>query len=123
MTRVKLPRDVAESIEQLRSEGFENRYIIECALNTKEPCVLTMFASEVSFDDLMAALTYGYDVKGTPADEIYTYYRHHQNNVWDYGDDSRDPDYHRSQGALDAVEYVLDELNVKIIGINEKEER
>jgi hypothetical protein len=120
--KVKLPRPVADSIEQLRGEGFDNRYIIECSLNDGDPCVLTDFVNDVGFTQLMQALVEGYDVKGTPEDEIRNYYRNNQHNAWEYEDgDEDDPSYHRSQGVIEAVEFVLDELNVKIKGINEEE--
>jgi hypothetical protein len=121
MTRVKLPRPVAESIEQLRSDGFDNRYIIECALSTDEPCVLTEFASNVSFTQLMQALVEGYDVKGTPEDEIYAYYRKNQHEAWETQElDDEQLAYEVSSARMEAVEFTLNELNVIIKGINEK---
>jgi hypothetical protein len=118
--KVKLPRPVADSIEQLRGEGFDNRYIIECSLNDGDPCVLTDFVNDVGFTQLMQALVEGYDVKGTPEDEIRSYYRNHQHNVWEYEEDDG-PLYHHSQGVIEAVEFVLDELNWRVKGINEGE--
>jgi hypothetical protein len=118
-SRVKLPRDVAQSIEQLRKDGFDSRDIIEIAIQSKGT-VLYDYANNISFDDLLDAITNGYDVKGTVHEEVRDYYREAQHVVWDYPDETEDPHYHRNAGIVDAVEFVLNELNVTIEGVNDK---
>lgn len=115
--RVKLPRPVADEIEQFRYDGFETRDILEQAINSKGGEICD-YAANVSFDALVSALVNGYDVKGTPHDEVSAYYNEMKRTAWDYPEDTEDPHYHYARGAEDAIDFVLDELNIKIKGVN-----
>jgi hypothetical protein len=113
MNKVTLPQAVAEAIEDLRALGFRNRDILDVISEgtgneslRHTVAAIADYAND-QFDDLLHALVAGYTVERTPEEEIRSYFEGLEERVDDYSD-----------GLHDGIKYVLDQLDIKIEGVN-----
>lgn len=120
MSKVKLPREVAEAIDYYRSVGYMNRAIldvIEELISAPSGNILKAFVNQDddNFDLLLQALVNGYEEEETPEDKLLKYYLD-QKKVCVGGGDSHDKQY--AEGAMDGVLMTLTLLNFKVEGVN-----
>lgn len=120
MTKVKLTREVAEAIEEMRNAGKTNYSILrqaEGAVVTTSYLTLRRWAFDTggagSPDLLMAALTNGYEIEKTPEDAVREYYEKARatRRYSGYGQSF-------TEGRVVGVQHTLDLLGIKIGGIN-----
>jgi Protein of unknown function (DUF1642) len=114
MSKVTVPREVAEAIEYFKAEEYENRDIL---IRVEEGTFNESYENHVdalqkystaNYNDLLLALVNGYNVEKTPEEEIRGYYA----EVIDL----YTHDY--SNGLQVGIVYVLDKLGIKIEGVN-----
>lgn len=118
MDKVRLPREVAEAIEGLRSLGY-GPYAIVCMVHEKrnEPGidVIRRYAP-LHHGELMQALVNGYEVEYTPEDRVRNYHKELLECI------EKNPTMERAQcewrSEVEGIEKTLDFLNIKIEGIN-----
>lgn len=106
MTKVKLPREVANIIDQAKEQGGIERLVALIA--DKDPIGYRSYAPvmEIGLQTLMTALVNGYEVVETPEEKVRGYYR----GIFDYS-----PKHPRM-----AVRETLDLIGIKIEGVNDK---
>lgn len=113
--KVKLPREVAEAIESLRSRenGFSDYSIIGMMHNQsnyhpKEIGILNshMTQDRMHPDDLIKAMVNGYEIELSPEEQVREYFEDQRNKEFEYKNESDD-----------AIKLVLDLLNIKIPGV------
>lgn len=111
MEKVKLPREVAEAIESLRSMDFKltNWDIVYAFANSKsgEYPALIEFANK-EFDTFLQALVNGYEVDESPEDKLREYYNFCKMSC--VGE--------TEANIMTAIERTLNLLNIKIEGVN-----
>jgi len=127
-TKVTLPRDVAEALEELRTE-YDTPALMRIAFRTGDIPVTDRAAAvnvyaRANPEAFISALVNGYDVEKT-ADElaeearqaarrhIYEVYAHRRSRIGM-------SDSERSKGFADGIRFTLRELGVTIPGINEE---
>lgn len=126
MTKVMLPREITEAIDELKKDCWSDYSIISLLdddeLHAYNPSLVTLskyfngteLSSMAHPNFLMKALVNGYDAIPTPEESILKYYKDqlnlHESIIRD--------DQVAAKAAKNAIEFVLEELNVKIDGIN-----
>ena len=119
MTKVKLPKEVAEAIERERSSGFSEQQILTFPwadyLEGSDRFVIQVYR-RVNFDNLVRALYNGYEVEKTPEDNLREYYGRIKDDIdrYDYGTSLIEAEAKRC-----AVNVVLRILGITIEGIND----
>lgn len=118
--KVKVSKEVAEAIEDVRSVNYTDFQIIQdivedegkTAYGTKMP-VLIKFAkySTENQQTLFLALANGYEVEKTPEEMVAEQYRSRQRMYDKFGNDE---DY----GAMEGIEFVAEAYGLKIEGVN-----
>lgn len=114
--KVKLPKEVAEAIDYIRSDGQSNEDIVCYALGTANgtiPTVLRELVKRRRFDDLLKALVNGYEVEETPEDKV-------RELCEEYAviGCMNDRQLELSKVAIGAVKATLNVLNISIEGVN-----
>lgn len=118
MEKVKLPKDVAESIEGIRSGDGDNRHVLEEILNdrpvTKESETVYKYAKD-HLDTILKALVNGYEVELTPEEKVREY--------WDKMMKSRyscknEIQLDNIESEIAGIEKTLELLEIEIEGIN-----
>jgi len=115
MSKVVLPKKVAESINNLRLSGERNGFIVCAALGDsgdKDSNVLYDFVqhNDDNFDKLLNALANGYDVEKSPEEELAEYYRLARMQMEEWGSDF-------DAGILAGVRQAVEILRLEIAGI------
>lgn len=104
--KVKLPKRIAEPLENMRAKGMQSFAIVR---NHIENCHIEVNGWEnlqyMNPDDLIRALYVGYEVEQTPEEKVKDYYDSQKYHI--------DEDH-----AEYAIRNVLDILNIKIEGVN-----
>lgn len=129
--KVTVPREVADAIESFRRAGRDNAYIAGIAISDGPGTWIShsFFIRSFPFDTLMAALINGYTVEKS-AEEIAederkaTYERIYRLYIRKVSDSKKDHlEFYRGNdaGYADGIAFVLNELNVKIPGVNAPE--
>lgn len=113
MTKVKVPREVAEAIEELRGLGLINSEILMKAvdgtpLETEAEWALFDWACEEGEDSLMTALVIGYEVEKTPEEMLHECYEELKQS-------SLECEY---ECKARTIVHTLEILGIKIGGIN-----
>lgn len=104
MEKVKLPRDVADTIEKLRGVNTSNQDILyKFAWDTENGYPELVSYAAYYFDTFISAIVNGYEVEETPEEKIWNFYH--------------------TKAACDmhphhAIQHVLNILNIKIDGVN-----
>ena len=117
MDKVKLPHEVAQAIESLLADGWNNERIMIAALNTdgiaitERMRVLKSYAKESS-DELMRALVNGYEAEETPEDKVRAMYELWDN--WEHKDG-----HFSSHSIANIIVDVVNALGHKIKGVND----
>jgi hypothetical protein len=119
---VKITESQAIEIETLRDHNYSNHQIVtEWIENGKwsdEPKI---------FDKMLKAVVSGYQIKGEPEEEIKVYYFEALNLIQeieenrDELDDELDEDdvlIAGYKGRIEAIKFIIDELNLDIRGIS-----
>lgn len=129
--KVTLPKEVAEAIEEIRSEGFTDYAIVTTtdAFSPTPPCYPEQASEELAswtrggnHDLLLSALVNGYEVEQSPEEELREYYEglvrceEECRNVGKYP--VADEYYSRRIGVITT----LNKLGIEIEGINDKKE-
>ena len=114
MNKVKLPKEVAEAIETLRSHDFnvtnhDILFIYAESYNNGYPALVKFNQSH--FDVLLQALVNGYEVEETPKDKV----REQYNSPKHFYDADNDTDISVYRKG---IKFALDTLNIKIEGVN-----
>lgn len=126
MSKVTLPKEVAEAIEIIRGCGWSNYYIVASTdkpLKDSRPCyeeieVIRRWAVEGNSDKLLEALVNGYEVEKSPEEELREYY---DECVYF----NRDADYlpeeirNRYGAKVVSINTTLSILGITIEGIND----
>jgi Protein of unknown function (DUF1642). len=114
--KVKLPREVAEAIEDLRKDHYDNRALIDEIYEGAARPVLQAYA-ETNFDTLLNALINGYEIEKSPEEKVREYYE----GLIETKQDLSNDDYTRELAAYEAsgVSKTLDLLGIKIEGVND----
>jgi len=123
MEKVKLPREVAEAIEELRSNGVSNFGILHRAYNAVESepdLAITRWAfdsGEGTPDLLMHALVNGYEIEieKTPEERLREYYEY---LLLCQKKHAHKGEYTKADARLDGFLTALELLEVKIEGVN-----
>lgn len=126
MSKVTLPKEVAEAIEIIKGCGWSNYYIVASTdkpLKDSRPCyeeieVIRRWAVEGNSDKLLEALVNGYEVEKFPEDKLREYIE--SNRTWidrpeDYAISERQRYVGRNQGVM----MTLSILGITIEGIND----
>ena len=121
--KVKLPREVAEAIEDLRKDHYDNRALIDEIYEGAARPVLQAYA-ETNFDTLLNALVNGYEIEKSPAEleaERKEKVREYYEGLIETKQDLSNDDYTRELAAYEAsgVSKTLDLLGIKIEGVND----
>jgi hypothetical protein len=124
MTRVTLPREVAEAIETLKQQGYTEYGIITLA-DDRPYCISE---EKVIFDylhqnfaensvKLMSALVNGYEIEKSPEEKVREYYNKSRETLGFYMNDATyNEGYY--DGVLDGIKTTLDLLEIKVPGVN-----
>lgn len=109
MDKVKLPKQVAESIEKLRSHDFEVTnhdiiYAFAASKSNEYPALVEFASNDRNFDTLLKALVNGYEVEQTPEDKVREFYQDRLNAE----------DHSQVNGIL----FTLNAFGKKIEGVN-----
>jgi hypothetical protein len=115
---VKIPKEIASRIEELRAIARTNLAIMQEAL---EPDSEFKDYVLLNFDTFTKALTDGYEIKDSPEEEIRRYFRRANGDSLDYFHSEDRAEKQISEIAtakVDAVLFVLAELGVQISGVN-----
>jgi Protein of unknown function (DUF1642) len=117
--KVVLPREVAEAIESLRKNQFDNRAIINRIYKATAPPALQLYAIE-NFDTLLNALVNGYEIEKSPEEKVREYYEEiHEKHGKSFAEvpyGGKPPHYF--SGVKDGIKTTLDILEIKIEGVN-----
>lgn len=126
LTKVTLPKEVAEGIKYYRDKGASNYNILhlaEGAIISEPDLTLKKWAFEGtgSPDLLMKALVNGYEVERTPHDELREYYKelldeYRNNPTFTEG-------FQVYLGKLVTLKRTIDILGITVDGINGKPEK
>lgn len=111
MSKVTLPREVAEAIEASYAFGFRSKHILLSSVSTEDiddtyVLALRKYARK-NFDVLLAALVNGYDVEKTPEEVIRDDYEQFDPGTLEY-----------RVGLRDGIVRTLNTLGIKIEGVN-----
>jgi deoxyadenosine/deoxycytidine kinase len=116
--KVTLPREVAEAIEDLRKDHYDNRALIDEIYEGATRPVLQAYA-EANFDTLLNALVNGYEIEKSPEDKVREYFKQLSEcwfRLFKEGDTNNlGVGYlHR----MEAVMHTLNLLGIEIPGVN-----
>lgn len=126
MSKVILPKEVAEAIEIIKGCGWSNYYIVTSTdkpLKDRRPCyeeieVIRRWAVEGNSDKLLEALVNGYEVEKFPEDKLREYIE--SNRTWiDRPEDFAISERQRYVGRNQGVMMTLSILGITIEGIND----
>ncbi|MEH6941619.1 DUF1642 domain-containing protein [Bacillus sp. JJ722] len=126
MSKVILPKEVAEAIERLREGGCSNFEIIRQAhgaVFTETYLTIKRWAFENgggSSDDLMSALINGYEVEQNPEDRLREFYEECLINASRADGLGRALQREFESGKYLGIKCTLNTLGIKIEGINAK---
>jgi hypothetical protein len=116
MEKVKLPREVAEAIERLRSRDFKvtNWEIVYAFANGKsgEYPALIEFANK-EFDTFLQALVNDYEVEEPPEDKVRELY-----DYFGQGDERNYVNY-SGKDVQNKIGIILKTLGIKIKGVDD----
>lgn len=118
---VTIPREVADAIEKMRSDGHDNESVIYAVINpTRSYDDRLTHLRSIEFNTLLSALVNGYERELTEEEcrhaTISGRYVRHIEGAGDY-------DYSYADTAhAEGIEWVLNELGIVISGINDAEE-
>lgn len=122
LTKVTIPKEIAEAIEKTRRD-YKSNYVIlhqvRGSLVTPHHLTLKHWAFDIrgegSPDLLMEALVNGYEIERTPHEELREYYEviHEDIERNDYG-----LGLYRAEGAAEGVLKTLNILGITVEGIN-----
>jgi hypothetical protein len=115
---VKIPKDIARRIEELRAIAWSNLKIMTEALAPESEFYDYV---KLNFDTFSKALTEGYTIKNSAEEEIRWYYKQAQSDSLDFASSEYGHERAQSeiaQAKVEAVEFVLAELNIQIRGVN-----
>lgn len=122
MTKVKLPREVAEAIEFMREHGTSDYELIKRLASSQDTeghsQVLRGWAlcqNGGTSDLLMQALVIGYEVEKTPEERVKDKYA--QILTWKRAH-HKDGEYGAADGREDGFRMALEALGIKISGVN-----
>lgn len=107
MTRVKMPKNVAQEIVRLRNDGRSNADVY--AQITEVP--ISPAERTVSRSSLMEALVNGYEVERTPHEELREYYESLNTTGWP-------SDAYVDSGRRNGIKETLRILGIKVEGVN-----
>ncbi|MEH7521748.1 DUF1642 domain-containing protein [Bacillus sp. JJ1503] len=120
MTKVTLPREVAEAIENMRERGRSNGAIIATAMTNGSGAgvgwtlATYVLEHEGNSDKLMTALLNGYEIEKSPDEKVREYYDElSDSNVSVYSEN-----HHRNNRERAGIRKTLDLLGIQIEGIN-----
>lgn len=122
MQKVRLPREVAEALDQIKSiHKYPIRAVIEKFKGEKiddYPALSDYFEQDRSrrIETIMEALVNDYEIEETPEDKVREYFRHH----YEFGNDTSNGIYGHVEDRIkyETVLTVLEMLNIKIDGVN-----
>jgi hypothetical protein len=114
VARVTLPREVAEAIEDLRKDHYDNRALIDEIYEGAARPVLQAYA-ETNFDTLLNALVNGYEIEKSPEDKVREYY---ETSVSLRSNMIEALDRQYQSGVIHGILKTLDLLDIKIPGVN-----
>lgn len=118
-----IPRDVAAAIESLRARGLNGPEIADrarCRYTQDDSLTLYAFAksSEAAAATILVALVNGYEIEKTAEeaahDRIRAVYRRKIYSTF-FADPTK---FSRDKGFAEGIKYTLNELGVKIEGVN-----
>jgi len=119
MTKVKLPRLVADKLDQLRSFGYSTETIFACRADTSPNYAILR---TIPFDTFLQAVVSGYEREVTEVERqaeaierIKTTYQRKRTEARDARDLYEAGIYWR---FIDGMKFVLNELGVVIDGVN-----
>lgn len=118
--KVKLPREVAEALDELRLKSI---YPIRVAMDIiygdecggDQVAIKQFCESDRSrrVEYIACALVNGYEVEETPEDKVkFLFQKHLENQQTSFGDTRE------SKTICTTIHFVLDTLNIKIDGVN-----
>jgi hypothetical protein len=115
VTLPTIPKEVADAIERMRLRGHSAEHITAVASRTGGGLHRdTVTLQTIPFDTLMSALVNGYVVEKSAEEQAYDTIREaHAERCDDYASIG---DY--SGGYADGIEFTLNELGIKIEGVN-----
>lgn len=125
--RVTIPHNVADAIETLKYGHipFDNRRIIRVAQSTKFIGPTAEDLRSIPFDTLLAALVNGYEREKTPEeiahDRLRSGYVEAKSAYRSYTESIAPVKAARCEGFADGIKFALNELGVKISGVNAPE--
>jgi hypothetical protein len=115
---VKIPKEIARRIEELRAIAWTNLQIMTEALRPESEFVDYV---KLNFDAFSKALTDGYEIKDSPEEEIRRYFKSANADSLDYFHSEDEEEKRLSEVAtakVDAMLFTLAELGVQIPGVN-----
>lgn len=129
MTKINLPKEVADSIEYLKEIGWSELMLFDCrnflteANKPIEPPItcagkIAKYLSNDVNSNLplyMSALVNGYTVEQTPEEKVREYY---DSNDWTGDEELVPTERQRMLGRRQGVRRTLDLLEIKIEGVN-----
>lgn len=116
LIQVKIPRNVAESIERQRGIGANNSDIIHAYMEGGAGHDIHDYvsSSDGSFDSLISALVNGYETEKTAEEKVYDIYaRRKAKTIFP---DEYDRGF--NNGFMTGIEATLDITENEIIGVN-----
>jgi hypothetical protein len=122
VTRVTLPREVAEAIGDLRNKGWRNTYLMRIPFTSSVSGTSSDIIRQYAVDNLetyMSALVNGYEIEKSPEDKVREYYEEIREVFKSTIDGSYDEEYLR--GIMHGVVKTLNLLDIKIPGVNANE--
>lgn len=120
--KVKLPREVAEAIEYLRTITQSNHELIrvvEFEMTNPIAVIVRKWAFETKSPDwLMQALVSGYEIEKTPEEKVLQYYEGIREKAFRSDMQLYSAGYNTYWRQADVVKETLDLLDIKIEGVN-----
>ncbi|WP_079516542.1 hypothetical protein [Rossellomorea marisflavi] len=112
-----ISKEAAGELESLQLHYSEKSEILKAAHEGKVGALKRL--AEEDPDTLMSAIVNGFTVKKTPHEEIADYYFEAQKNMSIIGEDYEGTvNYQYELGKTEAVEFVLKELGLQVLGVN-----
>lgn len=114
--KVKVSKEVAEAIEMLKDAKRPLYEMVKRHLNENYIWNLEFKCLDnLSNDDFIRALYVGCEVEQTPQEKLVGYYNHQKQVKEDYMDMLVKG---QAVARVEAVDYVLETLNIKVEGVN-----
>lgn len=112
-----IPNEAATELVKFRDEGWSNERIYD-HVRKSEDGPLKSVLEDQGFDVFTRVLVEGYIAKGTPHQEIHLYYSKAKKLMGDSQFNKEGVHYQVNNARTQAVEYVLNELGIEILGVN-----